>query len=626
MYYNHVSNRNAFITLISILAMKKNAIHLSYNLALLFILPVIFIVAYASLYFQPSIVIYQHLSAIALFIFSILSIKLLIHHYVRHTKVSLFIGSFLYSSFIFSLILYYALVFISINSWGKVITKEFIVSYLGQLEHLLDAFNISYYLVIVICVAAFTLIAIGCYFFLKKFHWLPTAQSTRTWLIGPLIISLCLLFLFYSYLYITTHDENSKEPLKLTLFSGKTHPLRSHDAKLGYASDTQLNAKEKIARQHYAAATSSQKKNLVVIMVDGLRPDHMSVYGYARETTPNLKQLSQQDSAHIFSNMRSVCGETACAHAGFMASRFVHDLPENIFTLQEVLKRHDYISRFIISGDHINFNNIREVYGSIDDYYDGSMAKGYYFNDDSVVINRTKSLPEWDGKPVMLHYHLLSAHIMGKKFPAYQKFMPQQRYSSMSDISKQAEYFNHYDNGVLQADAVIQDLINILSQKNYLKNTLLVITSDHGEALGEHGVFTHTNNVIEEILRIPLLMFSFGYSSTLPKQSDHFMSIIDLAPTILQELGYKIPNSWQGNPAETTLTRPFSFFEMSAYKGLYDHRDRSTLWKYWRNFNTGEEFVYDMTRDADEQKNLVWSTNKKLLNEWRSAIGVKNNS
>lgn len=626
LYYSHVTNRHAFTTLTSTLAMKKNAIHLSYNLALLFILPVIFIVAYASLYFQPSILIYQHLSAIALFIFSILSVKLLIHHYVRHAKLSLFVGSFLYSSFIFSLILYYALVFISINSWGKVITKEFIVSYLGQLEHLLDAFNISYHLVIVIFIAAFTAIAIGSYYFLKRFHWLPTAQSNRTWLIGTFIISLCLLFLFYTFLYVTTHDENSKEPLKLTLFSGKTQPIRSHDAKLGRATDTQLNTRENITRQHYITATGAQQKNLIVIMVDGLRPDHMSVYGYARETTPYLKQLSRQDSAHIFSNMRSVCGETTCAHAGFMASRFVQDLPDNMFTLQEVLKRHQYTSRFIISGDHNNFNNIREVYGNVDDYFDGSMAKGYYFNDDSVVINRTKSLSEWDGKPFMLHYHLLSAHIMGKKFPAYQKFMPQRRYSSMSDISKQAEYFNHYDNGVLQADAIIQELIHILGQKNYLKNTLLVITSDHGEALGEHGVFTHTNNVIEEILRIPLLMISFGYPSTLPRQSDHFMSIIDLAPTILQELGYKTPESWQGNPADIALTRSFTFFEMSAYKGLYDHRDNSTLWKYWRNFHTGEEFVYDMTRDATEQKNLVWSTNKTLLNEWRSAIGVKNNS
>lgn len=603
--------------------MKKNAIHLSYNLALLFILPVIFIVAYASLYFQPSIVIYQHLSAIALFIFSILSVTLLIHHYVRHTKVSLFIGSFLYSSFIFSLILYYALVFISINSWGKVITKEFIVSYSGQLEHLLNAFNISYHLVIVICVAAFTLIAIGSYFFLKRFHWLPTAQSNLTCLIGLFISSLCLLFLFYTFLYVTTHDKNSKEPLKLTLFSGRTQPIRSHDAKLGHTTDTKLNARENITRQRYVATSNGQQKNLIVIMVDGLRPDHMSVYGYARETTPNLKRLSQQDSAHIFSNMRSVCGETTCAHAGFMASRFVQDLPENMFTLQEVLKRHDYTSRFIISGDHINFNNIREVYGSVDDYYDGSMAKGYYFNDDNVVINRTKSLPEWDGKPVMLHYHLLSAHIMGKKFPAYRKFMPHRRYSSMSNISKQAEYFNHYDNGVLQADAVIQDLINTLSHKNYLKNTLLVITSDHGEALGEHGVFTHTNNVIEEILRIPLLMFSFGYPSTLPKQSDHFMSIIDLAPTILKELGFKTPVSWQGNSVDKALHRPFTFFEMSAFKGLYDHRDTSTLWKYWRNFNTGEEFVYDITRDASEQKNLIWTANKALLNDWRSAVGMQ---
>jgi len=600
----------------------KLAYNVAYNLALLFILPIVFILAYVCLYFHPSIVIYQHLSAIALFVFSILSVKLLIHHYVKQQKLLLFIGSVLYSSFIFSLIVYYSLVFISINSWGKVITKEFIISYLSQLQYLLDAFNISYHLVIVLGVFAYTLIAIGCYFFLKKFHWLPATASKRTWLIGPLIASLCLFFLSYTYLYVTTHEENSEEPLKLTLFSGKTHPIRNHSAKLGRAPDENLNLKENLSRQSYSITPDVRGKNLIVIMVDGLRPDHMSSYGYHRETTPHIQQLISQDHAHVFNNVRSVCGETTCAHAGFMASRFVQNLPDNMFTLQEVLKRYDYQTRFIISGDHINFNNIREVYGKVDDYYDGSMAKGYYFNDDTVVLNRTKSLPEWDGKPVMLHYHLLSAHIMGKKFPAYQKFLPQKRYSSMSDIAEQTAYFNHYDNGVLQADAVIQQLIETLGEKNYLNNTLLIITADHGEALGEHQVFTHTNNVIEEILRVPLLMFSLGYKSALPAQSHQFMSIVDVAPTILNELGLNIPDSWQGKPAGSALARPYTFFEMSAFKGLYDHSNPNTLWKYWRNFNTGEEFVYDITRDANEQKNLVWQTHSALLQSWRSAVGV----
>ncbi|OYY05167.1 MAG: hypothetical protein B7Y72_04565, partial [Mehylophilales bacterium 35-46-6] len=119
--------------------MRKTAVHFSYNLALLFTLPVAFIVAYVWLYFNPSIVIYQHLSAIALLVFSILSIKLLIHHYFNHQKLVLFVGTVLYSSFIFTLLVYYALVFISLSTWSKVITKEFITSYLAQIDFLLEA-------------------------------------------------------------------------------------------------------------------------------------------------------------------------------------------------------------------------------------------------------------------------------------------------------------------------------------------------------------------------------------------------------------------------------------------------------------------------------------------------------
>lgn len=606
--------------------MRKTAVHFSYNLALLFTLPVAFIVVYVWLYFNPSIVIYQHLSAIALLVFSILSIKLLIHHYFNHQKLVLFVGTVLYSSFIFTLLVYYALVFISLSTWSKVITKEFITSYLAQIDFLLEALDISYYLVIVLAVVIYSCIALGCYFFLKKFHWLPERHPKSTWLIGPLIACVCLLFSVYSYVYLTTGDGSSQEPLKLTFLSGKTKSNLKHDAKLDYSSNQQLNRLEDQARQNYHATTSAKKRNLIVLVVDGLRPDHLGVYGYQKDTSPFLDQLSRHTSAHKFTNVRSVCGETTCAHAGFMASRFVQDLPDNLFTLQEVLKHNGYRTQFIISGDHINFYNIRDVYGEVDDYYDGSMAKGYYFNDDAITINKTKTLPDWDGTPTMIHYHLLSAHMMGKKYPEYQKFKPYKSYTGTSKGQAKVEYDNFYDNGVLQVDAVIKDLLALLKEKKYLDNALVVITADHGEALGEHCVFTHTNNVIEEILSIPLLMMSYGYESKLPANYDGFMSLIDLAPTILDELGLNIPTTWAGSSIYSAKTRPFTYFEMSAHKGVYDHRHKNTLWKYWRNFNTGEEFVFNITQDPQENNNLIWRTPKKLLHEWRTAIQISKTS
>jgi glucan phosphoethanolaminetransferase (alkaline phosphatase superfamily) len=498
-----------------------------------------------------------------------------------------------------------------------VITEEFIVSYANQAHFFLDAIGISYYLVIVTLIIFYTLLTIACYYFLRKFHWLPTKQHNTTWLIGPLMLSALLLCSYHLNDYLISGDISSKEPLKLTLHSGKPKGEQIHEAKLGYKSNKQINITENNARKNYIVSPSTKKRNLVIFIVDALRPDHTSIYGYHRDTTPNLRKVSESHAINLFTNVRSVCGETTCAHAGFMASRFVHQLPDNLFTLQDVLKVNDYRTNFIISGDHINFHNIRDVYGQVDDYYDGSMATGYYFNDDAITINKTKALPVWDGKPTLIHYHILSAHQVGKKDPAYSRYTPAESYLGKREGQPEIKFTNFYDNGVLQADDIIKKLLDILATKKYLDNTLVIITADHGEALGEHNFFMHTNSVIEEALHVPLMMIPYGYKSNLPNQTNKFMSLADLAPTILYEFNLNIPETWVGKPIQQKIERPFTFFEMTPYKGLYDHRDTQALWKYWKNINTGEEFVFNITKDPKENNNLVWRVSTNLKNEWR---------
>ena len=70
---------------------------------------------------------------------------------------------------------------------------------------------------------------------------------------------------------------------------------------------------------------------------------------------------------------------------------------------------------------------------------------------------------------------------------------------------------NYYDDGILSADHVIQKLVELLRQKGYLRKALVVVTADHGEALGEHGIFAHANSVHEEVLKVPVVFIANGY-------------------------------------------------------------------------------------------------------------------
>ena len=96
---------------------------------------------------------------------------------------------------------------------------------------------------------------------------------------------------------------------------------------------------------------------------------------------------------------------------------------------------------------------------------------------------------------------------------------------------------NFYDNGVVRSDAVIAELLAQLKEKGYLQDALVVITADHGESLGEHGLYHHANSVREEVLRIPLVFIAYGSPLRLPPQVRDFASQVDIAPTILKELG-----------------------------------------------------------------------------------------
>jgi arylsulfatase A-like enzyme len=163
---------------------------------------------------------------------------------------------------------------------------------------------------------------------------------------------------------------------------------------------------------------------------------------------------------------------------------------------------------------------------------------------------------------------------------------------------------NFYDNGVLKADNIINSLIAALQSKGYLQNSLIVITADHGEGLGEHGLFKHANSVREELLRIPLILLFYGYQTQLPDRPRDYPSQVDIAPTILSELELPLPAVWVGQPLQKPGKSEFSFFEEHTFAGLLDHRDPVHAWKYWINRSSGEDHVFELNTDPHENHDL----------------------
>lgn len=590
------------------------------------LLPATFLIVYVNVYFQPVTSVLTHLFIIFLCALICFIVRIFLSR-LCSPKLTRSLISLLYGSWFFVSICYYVAVIIGLRSWGRVLTEELVLSYMRQGGELCDALGVSLWLVVMLVAIVFALtILIYRYLFyfeiasLEKIHLISSRSRKKIIGVFLLLFLILLPIKLYETICLTSVDDG--EPIKLTLYGGKLSQQATSKKRSEYKRT--LDIAEELVRKSYSVSQNIHSKNVILIVVDGLRQDHLSVYDYQRETSPNFKRLRNQGQLWAVPNVHGICGESICGLGGIASARYVHQMPSNPFTLQQVLKLHGYRSLMILGGDHTNFYSLKHLYSNVDDYFDGSMAKGFYMNDDQFVLDKVENLPISNGQPTFFQFHLMSAHTLGKRHKKYEFFTPFEPYFGKVSGIAQEKYTNYYDNGVRQVDAFIEEISQKLREKKYFEDALVVVTSDHGESLGEHGIFSHSNSVREELLKIPLLMSGFGDALHGQKLSQFPVSQIDIAPSVLFALGISIPTSWQGIPIqahiETQRVRPFAFFQMGAEFGFFDYRDASVTWKYWQNIKTGHEYVFNLSADPFERDNLQWRVPVELKDQWRKNL------
>jgi arylsulfatase A-like enzyme len=355
--------------------------------------------------------------------------------------------------------------------------------------------------------------------------------------------------------------------------------------------------------------------------VDALRADHMALYGYGRDTTPNLSRLVAAGQARVAPAVRTACSESFCGLLSLASSRFVHQFSTRMFTLQQVFQQHGYRTIMVMGGDHTHFYGLREQYGKVDIYLDASTSGKTYMNDDRFVLDRLAELPRWDGRPVMIQTHLMSAHMLGKRFDESTVFQPWANYyfpmSRLEAGRPSPRAVNFYDNGVLQSDRVIAAMLERLKARGYLEDALVAVTGDHGEGLGEHGIWAHHVGIYDEVVRVPLVLIDFGHPAGRALRANPWPSQVDTAPTLLEELGIPRPRTWVGRPLQQPPVDDFAYLEQDPIAGLLDRRDPSHLWKYGQDRLSGEAFAYDLSTDPGETRNAIASVSPALLHEWQ---------
>jgi len=593
-------------------------------------IPAAFLFVYVHRHFMPADAVGPHLRIVWLLLLAFTLFRLTVF-FSGASAAAARVASALVGSALLSLMLsYYLLVLIGLQSWGRVVSWDLITSYGTQFFTLADALGIPLLAAIGVPALAYIGLSIAAWLYLGYFDWaLLVRRALSTPLFACMLAAGAAVWAIELYNFLAGPSTQQSEPVSLTLYPNEA----AWDVQ-GHAVDTlkpaHLAAAEEAARSAYVPSPLADRKNVILIVVDALRPDHMGIYGYERDTTPNLARLERLGMLRKAASVRASCSSSFCGLLSISSSRFLHQFSERAITLQEALKRHGYRIHMILSGNHALFYGLRKAYGEVDTYFDGNERRSAkYGNDDQLVLERLSGFPSWDGQPVFIQFHLMSAHPLGGRDSAMARYAPAANYALFVNRDAQGSgapstrSINYYDNGVLQADAMIGRILDALERKGYLKNTVVAITADHGEALGEHGFFQHANSVREEVLRVPFVLLSFGYRPTRPLDGHAPGSQIDIAPTLVAELGMPRPASWQGAPLQAPASRDFLYFQEMWEAGLYDLRDARSVWKYWTNIKTGEEYAFNLTIDPQERMNAIEKASPEQKRAWRAELLAK---
>ncbi|HET6267985.1 MAG TPA: sulfatase [Acidobacteriota bacterium] len=332
--------------------------------------------------------------------------------------------------------------------------------------------------------------------------------------------------------------------------------------------------------QTAAPLYKDKKPNIIIYLVDALRPDHLESYGYKIPTSPNIQNFSKD--AAVFDNAYSQVSWTRSSVASiqtglYPSSHLVEDrldtLPEYLPTLPGELRKNGYRAvGFITNG---NISALFHFDRSFDDYIRlGESLKRKEIHAQSGTLFETvskyvsmKISPT--SQPAFLYVHATDTHAPYTPDPQFQLTLPNCNaddpavYNPDKNFRPTNEYtpeqiaciISLYDSEVLRSDYYFGQFLDLLKKKNLYDNSIIILTADHGESFFEHRVWGHGKTLYESDIRVPLII-RFPQNRFAGEHITQNVRHIDLFPTLLNAIGAPYPKGLQGTSLLPLVENP----------------------------------------------------------------------
>ncbi len=353
--------------------------------------------------------------------------------------------------------------------------------------------------------------------------------------------------------------------------------------------------------------------NLIVILIDTLRPDHLGAYGYSRPTSPAIDEIAA--GSLLFERAYSTAPWTnptiATLFTGYYPQELfpvlphrlaIHQaLPLAVDTLAERLHAAGY--RTVALVDHPGIGpglHYDQGFESFHRLFQEAGVPAWGITDTGFVFEQVDHQLASIASPFFLYLHLVYPHRPYAAPADYQQlFGP--RFTRLGPKQRDG-VINAYDAEIRYTDDLIGRIAAALRQRGLWEKSWVVILSDHGEGFWEHGFAEHGNTLFDELLHVPLILHPPAARGLAPQRITRPVSLVDFWPTMLDLAEIELPKAVGARSLIRDGNEHPLFSESKHSRDLSERSVRSRGFKYIGDLQHGT--VFDLQADPGESSPL----------------------
>ena len=357
---------------------------------------------------------------------------------------------------------------------------------------------------------------------------------------------------------------------------------------------------------------TGDRPNVFIFVIDSLRPDYLGAYNPKVDFTPNIDRFAS-DSV-VFRNAYSQYAGTTLSEPAIWAGAMLlhaHYLRpfSNVNSLEKLANSDGY--KMVVSYDSV----LKEILSPTDDLtkLDTDKPAWNEFEMCSTVGQLNKALDQRTDKtrPIFFYAQPMNVHMFA--------------HNNLQTTGWDRPGFNRrLSNEVHQVDKCMGEFISGLKSRGMYDNSVIILTSDHGDATGEFGRQTHSHIIYPEVVHVPLIIhLPKSMRAKLVDDPEQISTLTDIAPSLYYLLGHQPvrANPMYGHPLFADTQKELASYHRSELflasdeVAVYGLLDKNGRYLYATYDSPARSFLFDLANDPNAEHNILTAAEKKQYDE-----------